>query len=229
MIETSQTWLSFIMMVASLFLLLVVAVLLQRRQLSQARDRLHDLQKQLEERLQQAERDPGSAREEETIGGLTGIVGQRAFGEHLKLQWRRTARSRLPLTVLLIEVDGFHGCDDSTSGSEGDRFLSEISTAVSNQLKRPGDMVARFDDDKFAVLLAETDASGGVAVAEKMRRTVEDLGLAGGPEAHRGTVTVSIGVATTVPISQEQPSSLLASADRALTVAQQHGGNRVEA
>ena len=228
MIQLSQTLMIVAAAGGALLVSLVVTVLVQRRQLLRARERLDQLQQRLEERSQQVERATKAIRDESTGDGLTGIANHRAFQEQLRLQWRRTARSRLPLTVLMIDVDSLKSYNDAMGLEAGDECLRQVAMAVLQQLQRPGDMVARFGGDEFAVLLAETDAAGGLAVAERMRHAVEILGLTWGPDVKCQSVTVSIGVATTVPIPQEQPSSVLAAADRALSVAKQNGRNRVE-
>jgi len=228
MIQFSQTLMIVAAAGGALLVSLVVTVLVQRRQLLRARERLDQLQQRLEERSRQVERATKAIRDESTGDVLTGIANHRAFQEQLRLQWRRTARSRLPLTVLMIDVDSLKSYNDAMGQEAGDECLRQVAMAVLQQLQRPGDMVARFGGDEFAVLLAETDAAGGLAVAERMRHAVEILGLTWGPDEKFQSVTVSIGVATTVPIPQEQPNSVLAAADRALSVAKRNGGNRVD-
>ncbi len=203
-------------------------VVLQRRGLAQLRERQRQLQRTLEDRSQQLEKASKQLREMANGDQLTGIANHRTFQDSLRQQWRRTARSRLPLTLLMIDVDSLKQFNESKGHQAGDECLRQIAEALRLQLQRPGDLVARYGGDEFAVLLAETDAAGGLAVAERMRRIVEDLELAWGPDAEHQRVTVSIGAATTVPSPQEHPTSLVAAADRALSVAKRNGRNRVE-
>ncbi len=227
MIQVSQTLVVAAAFAGALLLSLVVTVLVQRRQLGRARERLDQLQLRLEERSQQVERATRAVRDEDTGDDLTGIANHRTFQERLRLQWRRTARSRLPLTVLMIDVDGLKDYNEARGQQAGDECLRQVAMALVEQLQRPGDQVARYGGDEFAGLLPETDTAGGQAVAERMRHAVEALELTWGPDSQRRSVTISIGVATTVPISQEQPSSLIGAADRALNIAKQRGGNQV--
>ena len=205
---------------------LLVTLVIQWRRLAGIRKRLHETRLLLEERGREAGRLSQDDPEGSPAGGrLAEIADRRLFEEQLDLQWRRTARSRLPLTVLLVDVDGL-GSGDRIDGIDSrDEGLRQIAAVLAAQLQRPADLLAQLGDGEYAALLAETDGVGGGAVAERMRVTVEGLGITFGSDAER--VTISIGVATTVPSPQEQPAALIAGADRALHLAKQAGGNRV--
>ena len=212
----------------ALLFLLAVTVFLQRRRLRQMQERLTAMQQLLEARAKQLERATKSIRDEGTGDELTGVTNHRSFQEILRHQWRRTARSRLPLTVLMIDVDGLKQFNEARGQQAGDESLRQIAVTLVQEIQRPGDVVARFGGDEFAVLLAETDAAGGLSVAERMRHAVENLAMSWGPKVEGQMLTISVGVATTVPSPQEQPGSLLATADRALSSAKRNGRNRVE-
>ena len=215
--------------IALFFVLLTITVIAQRRRLHRMEERLAAMRGLLEERAEQLERATTTAK----TGGdaddeLTGIANHRSFQEILRQQWRRTARSRLPLTVLMIDVDGLKRFNEAKGHQAGDESLRQIAVTLTHEIQRPGDVVARFGGDEFAVLLAETDATGGIAVAERMRHAVENLAMSWGPSADEQHLTISVGVATTIPSPQEQPGSVLATADRALAAAKRNGRNRVE-
>ncbi len=212
-------------------LVLVVAWLVYirlRRHLEQLQERVRQLQRTVEERSQQLEKANKALREMADGDPLTGIANHRTFQDTLRAQWRRTARSRLPLTLLMIDVDDLKNYNESRGHQAGDECLRQIAEAVRMQLQRPGDVVARYGGDEFAVLLPETDAAGGLAVAERVRQAIEDLKMTSGPDTNGHRVTVSVGAATIVPSPQEHPTSLIAAADRALSVAKRAGRNRVE-
>jgi len=206
---------------------LFVTLVIQWRRLAGIRKRLDETRLLLEERGREAGRLSQDDPEGSPGGGrLAEIADRRLFEEQLDLQWRRTARSRLPLTVLLVDVDG-PGSGDRIDGIDSrDEGLRQIAAVLAAQLQRPGDLLALLGNGEFSVLLSETDGAGGAAVADRMRVAVEGLGLTSGSDTEK--MTLSIGVATTVPSPQEQPAALVAAADRALTIAKQRGGNTVE-
>jgi two-component system chemotaxis family response regulator WspR len=227
MMEASPQSVVVVMMASSLLLIMAVAIWLLRRQLDLSRERLSELQAKLEERAHEVEVEMGSERPDEAVDGAGVVAGSGEFQRHLELQWRRTARSRLPMSLLMIGVDGLAESGGSTDSAATNLDLGHIPDVVARQLHRPGDMAARLEDGVFAVLLPETDSSGGIAVAERLREVVADLQL----DRVAGTsrrVTVSVGVATTIPTPQEQSESLVAAADHALSVATSKGGDRVE-
>jgi diguanylate cyclase (GGDEF)-like protein len=210
-------------------LLVVVFVVRQfRRQVQQMREHEQQLQRAIEERSHQLEKANKALREIANGDALTGIANHRTFQDNLRQQWRRTARSRLPITVLMIDVDYLKHYNESKGHQAGDECLRGIAEALRLQLLRPGDMVARYGGDEFAVLLAETDAAGGLAVAERMRQAIEEMEITCGLAAGSRQVTISVGVATIVPSPQEHPTSLTAAADRALSAAKRAGRNRVQ-
>lgn len=207
---------------------LAVALVVQNRRSRKLRLRLEQLQRLVEDREQQLERTRRAPRSVAVGDGLTGVANLRGFREQVQLQWRRTARSKLPLTVLIIDIDSFRRYNADKGRQAGDECLRQIAATLVDELQRPGDIVSRFGGDEFAVLLAETDTAGGLEVAERLRKAVEGLELYWGQGSARQRLTVSIGVATAIPSPQEQPESLIAAADRALEVAKRGGRNRVE-
>jgi diguanylate cyclase (GGDEF)-like protein len=206
----------------------VLYVLRLRRRIEQLDEHGRQLQRTVEKRSQQLEKANKALREMANGDPLTGIANHRSFQDNLRAQWRRTARSRLPLTLLMIDVDGLKHYNESRGHQAGDECLREIAQVIRTKLQRPGDLLARYGGDEFSVLLAETDAAGGLAVAERVRQAIEEMELVLGPETSGRKLTVSVGVATIVPSPQEHPTSLIAAADRALSVAKRSGRNRVE-
>lgn len=219
-----MTWLLALLVLAAC----VGFILRLRQRIQELDDHGQQLQRTVEKRSQQLEKANKALREMADGDPLTGIANHRSFQDNLRLQWRRTARSRLPLTLLMIDVDGIKHYNESRGHQAGDECLREIAQVLRTKLQRPGDLVARYGGDEFSVMLAETDAAGGLAVAERIRLAVEEMDLASGPEASGRKITVSVGVATIVPSPQEHPTSLIAAADRALSVAKRSGRNRVE-
>lgn len=156
-----------------------------------------------------------------TIDSLTGAINRRHFferaAEHLAMNRRRLS----PLTVLAADIDHFKAINDNRGHAGGDVALKHFADTCRHEL-RPLDLFARLGGEEFAVLLPDTSASGGMAVAERLRAAVAALA----PEAG-GPMTVSIGVAE-VPAGAETIDATLAAADAALYRAKANGRNRVE-
>jgi len=94
---------------------------------------------------------------------------------------------------------------------------------------RSGDAAYRYGGEEFLIILAEQDLAAATAVAERLRRAVEELGLPHEAKDPPGVVTISAGVAATSPEDPKGTSALLKEADVALYHAKEAGRNRVAA
>lgn len=160
------------------------------------------------------------------VDGLTEIPNRRYFDERYSVEWARAARSRAPLSVAVLDIDYFKDYNDQAGHAMGDRVLQDVAHTLVHEMSRPADLVARYGGEEFALVMPETDASGGQVLAERARAAIEALvttGLDG--QTHR--ITVSIGGATTRPGSLETATDLFKAADEQLYRAKQAGRNRV--
>ena len=159
--------------------------------------------------------------------GLTGLANRRAFDETLSTEWKRTVRAKSQMSLLLADVDEFKKFNDLYGHQVGDDCLRSIGVALQSAARHPSDVVARYGGEELAIILPETDARAAAVVAERARKSVEDLCIPhGGPT--RGAITVSIGAATALARdggSAEMPQALLSAADRGLYMAKAAGRN----
>ena len=179
--------------------------------------------KQAEKRLQEAYH----ALESLAItDGLTGLANRRRFDNCLTNEWRRAMRSQAPLSMLLIDVDWFKSYNDRYGHLRGDSCLKQIAEAAQDVVMRPGDMVARFGGEEFAVILPVTELEGAMLVAEDIRENLcaRKLAHADNPT---GNVSISVGCATLLPQLGCHASALIELADEALYCAKRGGRNRV--
>ena len=78
---------------------------------------------------------------------------QQVFQEFLEREWRRSARDRLGLSLIMIEVDHFRAYNDRLGKPEGDACLRTVADALKKLIHRPGDVLARYGAGKFGVVL----------------------------------------------------------------------------
>lgn len=158
------------------------------------------------------------------IDGLTGISNRRAFDTALEEEWRRACRTKVPLSLVLIDVDHFKRFNDHYGHQAGDDCLRAVATALAHCINRPGEMVARYGGEEFVVIVPSCDAENASKLAEKMRTAVEGLGLPHVASDTSAVVTISLGVTS---LRLEAPvKDLIAAADAALYQAKSSGRNR---
>ncbi|MDR2838213.1 MAG: diguanylate cyclase [Azonexus sp.] len=160
--------------------------------------------------------------------GLTGIANRRYFDDCLTREWRRARRGGggHHLALMMCDVDHFKKFNDTYGHQAGDECLRRVAGAIATSLERGSDVAARYGGEEFVVLLPETPIGGALIVAEKIRRAVQALNIPHSASSH-SRVTLSIGLAATVPELDNAADSLIAAADRALYEAKNNGRNRV--
>lgn len=162
-----------------------------------------------------------------TIDALTQVSNYSHFEDFLALEWRRACRTKTSLSLLLIDLDGFHNFNDRFGRKAGDEFLRELARLLTNEFRRPADLVARCHSDQFAVAMGQTGGQDAVTLAERVRTAIETL-APGNPDS-AAHATASIGAATAVPPRNCEwgELELLRAADHALRSAKTGGGNQV--
>ena len=157
--------------------------------------------------------------------GLTGMSNRRAFDDALANEWRRCARARVPMALIMVDIDHFKTFNDEYGHQAGDECLQRVSAAMRRAAARPQDMVARYGGEEFAVLLPHLDLRGAEGVAKRLLDEVEQLGIAHA-RSPAGQVTVSMGIAGLTPSERHEPALLVKTADALLYQAKADGRNR---
>lgn len=159
-----------------------------------------------------------------THDGLTGLLNHREFRFRLEKEVERGLEERLPLSLLLLDLDHFKEVNDTFGHLAGDAVLEALG-GILREVSRSSDVTARYGGEEFTVLLPGLERAQAVAVAERLRRIVEGRPVPVGETTV--PVTVSVGVSS---LGGEVAGAvgLLEAADRALYAAKVSGRNRVE-
>jgi diguanylate cyclase (GGDEF)-like protein/PAS domain S-box-containing protein len=157
---------------------------------------------------------------------MTGLANRRRFDQYIAGEWRRGIRDGKPLSMLLIDADFFKSYNDAYGHLRGDSCLRQIAESCQDVVARPGDLVARFGGEEFAIVLPNTSKEGAMQVANEVC-----LALRGRQLPHDGNlpgiVTISVGCATMVPQFEKHVHDLIEMADQALYRAKKNGRNQV--
>lgn len=159
--------------------------------------------------------------------GLTGLFNRRQFDITLQTEWLRCARESMPLGLILIDVDFFKRYNDRHGHPAGDACLRLVAEAIRQRLGRPGDFIARYGGEEFTCLLPNTSLKGAQHVAGDLLAAVRSLAIPHADSDTADIVTISLGVAVTVPRRTAPPGDLLLGADEALYEAKRTGRSRL--
>jgi len=160
---------------------------------------------------------------------LTKLDNRRSFLEYANLLWKQSHRLQLPITVLMIDVDYFKKYNDSMGHLEGDNVLVSIAQCLKKQIKRETDFVARFGGEEFVCILPFIEKVEALDFAKTLVQSIEDMKIPHPMSEHSKYVTISVGMADTIPNEENTFNQLLDEADKALYSAKKSGRNRVVA
>ena len=156
--------------------------------------------------------------------GLTRLNNRLFFEKEFRKEWRRSARQRTQISVLMIDADHFKNLNDSAGHLAGDQALQALAKTLHQHFKRAGELVARYGGEEFVVMLPQTGQRKALAAAEGARHAIEKLEIIHNNQSFR--ITISIGISTTIPNHELSPDHLLEAADAALYQAKHSGRNR---
>ncbi len=152
---------------------------------------------------------------------LTGLLSARAYHERLETEFRKAQAARRSLSLLIIDLDNFKQVNDGHGHQAGDELLRRVGALLRQQARR-NDIACRYGGDEFIIVMPETIKSEAAVVADRIRRTIEDMSFTSGTSLVR--VTVSIGAAS-YPQDVTNKHSLIKAADDALYAAKEDGRN----
>ena len=158
-----------------------------------------------------------------SVDGLTQVANRRRFDEYLEAEWHEKAQLQKPLSLILCDLDYFKVFNDTYGHLAGDFCLQQVALTLRQALKRPADLVARYGGEEFAVILPNMDTKDALLVAEAIRANVRRLEIIHAKSPISQYVTLSLGVASTVPSLEATPAQLILAADEALYQAKAEG------
>lgn len=156
---------------------------------------------------------------------LTQAYNRRYMDERLPFELLEARMNKRPVSVALVDIDGFKRINDVFGHASGDRVIQAVSNLLKAEMRGQGDWFARQGGDEFCILLKHADAKGAFSALERLRKRVESAVI---PldEGQIASVTLSIGVATvcehTVTVDE-----LLQCVDQKLYLAKSRGKNNV--
>jgi diguanylate cyclase (GGDEF)-like protein len=159
-----------------------------------------------------------SARADSLSDGLTGLGNHRGFQEELDRQLEWYTRYKVPVALLLIDLDDLKLVNDVEGHAAGDEVLREFGRII-GETARYADRTFRIGGDEFAVLMPHTDAESALAIAHRLQERAA--------KAKGRSISFSGGISA-CPLLATNRSQLYAQADAALYWCKRHGRSSVD-
>jgi diguanylate cyclase (GGDEF)-like protein len=161
--------------------------------------------------------------------GLTGLFNRRMFDGFIGRVWEQSIEDKSLIVLMLIDVDNFRLYNDRFGLQAGDECIRRVAGAISACALRPLDFCARYSGIQFAIVLANPDRLYAEEVPRRVREAVAALEIPHPQSPNGRDVTVSVGVALTVPRAIDSLETYIELAQTALREAHEKGGDRVVA
>jgi diguanylate cyclase (GGDEF)-like protein len=171
-------------------------------------------------RIEQLEQELAAAHQESarlaSVDAVTGAATRRHFEKTLELEWRRARRTSSTLGVCIISLEGSFS---HTTATDREHLMRRVAAIIAASLHRAGDLVARYDEDRFAAILAATDEIGVARVGSNVCSAIEQLAAS---EPQFGSLRVKIGTAASTRAEITDPvTHLMSRAEESLLKVQQ--------
>lgn len=161
------------------------------------------------------------------IDSLTGVFNRRKFKELVEFKWEICLKHKIPITVIMIDIDYFKEYNDHYGHVAGDKSLRYVASVLSDCVKGPSDIMARYGGEEFIIVMSGISKKDAEIAAENMRNKVESLGITHDFSKASKYLTISLGVYTTVPSLETSIEKIIQIADNALYEAKMRNKNRV--
>jgi diguanylate cyclase (GGDEF)-like protein len=155
---------------------------------------------------------------------LTGVANRHQFNRVFTKTWERAYTEKRGLAIMMLDVDFFKAYNDMFGHNAGDECLKKIAECLMKNFRRNDDIVSRFGGEEFLIVF-NVDEENAFSVADKVRKSVENLKIPHAKTEVSPYVTISVGVCFVKPPSSAD-NGVVKKADEALYESKHNGRNK---
>jgi diguanylate cyclase (GGDEF)-like protein len=178
----------------------------------------------LETEKKRLEEQMGQLQELSSKDPLTGLLNKNRFMSQLKVEFVRSVRYHLPLTLCSIDIDRFRAINHQFGESSGDTVLAEAGRLIRENF-REIDFLSRFDRDRFLIGLPQSAPEDAMIPLTRFQKQISQITFKSIPEEYKVEISIGISALPNPMITNE--SHLYETALKALLKAKESGGNRI--
>lgn len=158
---------------------------------------------------------------------LTKLSNRRYFEEYFQKSWELAKRKNVNLSLVMCDIDHFKKVNDIYGHQIGDEVLKAVAIALKEALKRGTDFVARYGGEEFIMVLYETNLQEAQSLCQRVQENLKILKNEKLEGVKISSITMSFGIACTIPKKDDNSDSLIKYADDALYNAKETGRNKI--
>lgn len=190
-------------------------------------EKIYDRTKSLEDSKLELQRVNEVLKELSYLDQLTNLPNRRYFDDLYEHEWENALTNQTLISILYLDIDHFKFYNDAYGHEQGDTTLKQVAACLQQTIQKYGGTVARIGGEEFIAILTYKNADQTNLIAEECRVDVKSLQIPHEKSSTSPFVTISIGVATTVPVPGFSKRKLIRTADEALYFAKEDGRNQV--
>ena len=159
------------------------------------------------------------------IDGLTQVYNHRYFQQALKVETKRSERHKMPLSLIMLDIDNFKKYNDAYGHPKGDEVLKIIAGVLVSNV-RDIDIVARYGGDEMAIILPQTGSDGARIVALRLQRKIKEHKILKKSKIHL-SLCQGVAIFDSQGKKGKSPDQFIVKADKALFSAKKKGKNKI--
>jgi diguanylate cyclase (GGDEF)-like protein len=158
---------------------------------------------------------------------LTQLSNRRSFEDYLKQQWQKMMKAKLPLTIMICDIDYFKQYNDTYGHLAGDNCLQKVANVFREVVTPEFGLISRYGGEEFAGIFPNRNETEAISLSEKIQEKIREMKVSHTNSQVSDYITLSIGITSVIPSPEITPEIVLDQADRLLYLAKHQGRNQI--